>query len=350
MVLSDQWLTIAVALFLPALALIEERADLPPLRIVALALSGIVLTRLLLNWYILDYALGRWPVVNMLLLTYGVPAICFFAAAHLFRRRADDVVVAVLEAGGAAFATVLAALEVRHLAHHGDLTQLGTRFLEAALHVCSLGILSLVTMRLATRLKRPVLDWTWRIQGALALCGGIFLILANPAFSAEAVDGPAILNPLLIAYLLPAMLAATAQRRHVIWPYPGLMRLLGAYMLTAMFVWITLEIRHNFHPGRMALIFTPVDDVELWSWSAAWLAYGIALMVVGIRLHVRAVRLAALAVVGITTAKVFLIDTAGLTGLLRVLSFLGLGLTLIGLGAVFRRFVAKADQTQAPPT
>ena len=49
-------------------------------------------------------------------------------------------------------------------------------------------------------------------------------------------------------------------------------------------------------------------------------------------------------VVGLVCAKVFLIDMSGLTGLWRVLSFLGLGLALIGLGAVQRRFVLPAKQ------
>jgi len=68
----------------------------------------------------------------------------------------------------------------------------------------------------------------------------------------------------------------------------------------------------------------------------------------GIRAGSRALRLAALAVVGITALKVFLIDMDGLTGLWRVLSFLGLGLTLIGLGAVFRRFVATGKPPDPP--
>jgi uncharacterized membrane protein len=48
--------------------------------------------------------------------------------------------------------------------------------------------------------------------------------------------------------------------------------------------------------------------------------------------------LAALALVGLTAAKVFLVDMAGLEGLWRVLSFLGLGVALIGLSAIYRRF------------
>jgi uncharacterized membrane protein len=58
-------------------------------------------------------------------------------------------------------------------------------------------------------------------------------------------------------------------------------------------------------------------------------------------------RLAALAVVGLVCAKVFLIDMSGLTGLWRVLSFLGLGLALIGLGVVHRRFVLPKEQAEA---
>lgn len=355
MILADQWLTMAVALLLPPLAIIEARAELPALRKVALAVAGLVLTRLLLNWYVFDYALGGWPVVNTLLLTYGLPAACFALASRMFRQRADDLLVAVLESGAVAFATVLVSLEIRHWAGGGTFD--GNRasgFLEAGLHVCSLAILALMTMRGAVRLGRRVLDVAWRIQGGLALFGGFLLLLANPGLTGTRVDGPAIFNALLAAYLVPAMLAALALRQAPVQATRAVPKLLSLYALVAVFAWITLEIRHAFHPGRMDLVSifnaVPVTDAELWCWSAAWLAYGIALMVGGIRMRLRAVRLSALAVVGLTAAKVFLIDMSGLTGLWRALSFLGLGLTLIGLGAVFRRFVsAHAAQQEEPP-
>ena len=44
-------------------------------------------------------------------------------------------------------------------------------------------------------------------------------------------------------------------------------------------------------------------------------------------------------IAGLVTGKAFLIDMADLTGLWRVLSFLGLGLAPIALGAIYRRFV-----------
>ena len=341
MILADQWLTMTVALLLPPLALIEARAELPALRKVALAVAGLVLTRLLLNWYVFDYALGGWPLVNTLLLTYGVPALCFALAARMFRQRADDMVVAVLESGAVAFATVLVALEIRHWAGGGRLDgEYVSGFLESGLHVSALGILALTTMRAAERLGRKVLDVAWRIQGALALFGGVLLLLANPFFNGVYIHGPEVFNPLLVAYLLPALLAALALRQAPVQATRAVPKVLGLYALVAVFIWITLEIRHEFHPGRIDFFRTRVTDAELWCWSAAWLAYGIALMVGGIRMRMRALRLAALAVVGLTSAKVFLIDMAGLDGLWRAVSFLGLGLTLIGLGAVFRRFVS----------
>ncbi len=51
--------------------------------------------------------------------------------------------------------------------------------------------------------------------------------------------------------------------------------------------------------------------------------------------------------VGLVCLKVFLVDMADLTGLWRVLSFLGLGLALIGLGVVHRRFVLPAKPEAA---
>jgi uncharacterized membrane protein len=83
-----------------------------------------------------------------------------------------------------------------------------------------------------------------------------------------------------------------------------------------------------------------MTDAELWAYSGAWIAMGAALMALGMRTGVRSLRLASLALVGLVTAKVFLIDMSGLDGLWRVLSFLGLGLALIGLGAFYRRFMA----------
>ncbi len=244
MLLADQWLTLTISLLLPALAWIEAEADLPGLRKVALAVAAIVLIRLLANWYLLDYAFGQLPVLNGLLPAYGVPAVGFWYAGRLFRRRGDDLTVAVLEAGAIAFATVLVMLEIRHAAGEGTLTGGEPSFAEAALHVSALGLLAVATMQIATRLQRPVLVWAWRVQAALALFGGLMLLgPASPLFSGGDVGAWPVLDWLLPAYLLPAALAGYALSRPATESPTWLRRVLGLYALVvAGFVWVTLEV------------------------------------------------------------------------------------------------------------
>jgi uncharacterized membrane protein len=52
-----------------------------------------------------------------------------------------------------------------------------------------------------------------------------------------------------------------------------------------------------------------------------------------------ALRYASLALVLLTVAKVFLFDMAALGGLYRALSFIGLGLCLLGIVWLYARFV-----------
>jgi uncharacterized membrane protein len=333
MVLQSQWLTLAVSLFLPALAWIEARADLPPLRHVALAIAGLVLVRLLLNWYVLDYHFGAIPVAHSLLAAYGAPAIAFGMAARIFRRRGDDLTVGVLEAGAIAFFTVLVALEIRHATGDGRLTH-DVGFLEATLHVAAMGVQGWASLLLARRAARAVLGWAWRIQGGLAMAGSLALLVFNPILTD--LDGG---NAALIAgYALPMLLAGLAYHAP---ETEGVLvrRVLCVIGVLDGFAWIGLTIRHLYHPGAMGMDAAPVENGELWAWSGGWLAYGVAIMALGIVTGSKSLRLAALAIVGLVAGKAFLIDMAGLDGLWRVLSFLGLGLTLIALGAVYRRFV-----------
>jgi uncharacterized membrane protein len=332
MLLSDQWLTLAIALFLPPLAWIEARADLPALRSVALAVAGLVLVRLLLNGYLVDYAFGTLPIVNGLLPGYGVPAAAFALAAWMFRRRADDRAVAVLEGGAVALFVALVALEIRH-ASTGGILDADASFTEAAINVTALAVQATLLMRLARRTGRVVQLWAWRLLGGIALLLALLLLAGNPL----GTDDPAGQTALLCGYLVPALLAGLAGRAPEL-RHPNWARLLGGYAVLAGFLWVTLEIRLAYHPGALGLDAAPIGEAELWAWSGGWLAYGGALMALGMARGQRAIRLAALSIIGLVTAKAFLIDMAGLDGLWRVLSFLGLGLALIALGGAYRRF------------
>ncbi|MBR0655490.1 DUF2339 domain-containing protein [Plastoroseomonas arctica] len=348
MLLSDQWLTLAVALFLPPLAWIEARADLPALRKVAIAVAAVVLARLLLNPEVASYAFGTMPILNGLLPAYGVPAAAFTIAGAMFRRRGDDLAVALLEAGAIAFSTALLMLEIRHAATGGTFSDAltDTSFREQAWQVAGLSVMSTLLLLANRRLgDRPVLRWGWRLHLSAAIALGVLLLLANPAFDAEAmVLRMPVLNELLLAYTLPALLAGLAMRAPEAGWMPGFRTALGAYAVVAVFAWVTLEVRHLFNPKTMALALADPGEPELYAYTGAWLLLAGCLLALGIRQRIPALRLAALTVMAVTVGKAFVIDMSSLVGLWRALSFFGLGLALIALAWVYRRFVVVAPR------
>jgi uncharacterized membrane protein len=77
--------------------------------------------------------------------------------------------------------------------------------------------------------------------------------------------------------------------------------------------------------------------------SATWLVMSLALIAAGIRLPDKALRLAGLILLTATILKVFLLDAAELRGVLRILSFLALGIALIGMGKLYGK-VLRAER------
>jgi uncharacterized membrane protein len=65
----------------------------------------------------------------------------------------------------------------------------------------------------------------------------------------------------------------------------------------------------------------------------------VILLAVGVRLRSQAVRLASAAVVILTVLKVFLVDMRGLAGIYQALSFIGLGVVLLGIGWLYQRLL-----------
>jgi uncharacterized membrane protein len=59
-------------------------------------------------------------------------------------------------------------------------------------------------------------------------------------------------------------------------------------------------------------------------------------------------RFASAAVIILATAKVFLIDLANLAGIWRALSFIGLGLVLVGIGYLYQRLLFPQRPAEAP--
>jgi uncharacterized membrane protein len=101
-----------------------------------------------------------------------------------------------------------------------------------------------------------------------------------------------------------------------------------------------LEIRRLFQ-GPSISFFRETGETELWTYSAALLAVGIALLAVGLVRNIRLARMVSAAYIVAAVGKVFLVDLANLEGVLQALSFIGLGLTLVGIGLAYQRLLAR---------
>jgi len=115
------------------------------------------------------------------------------------------------------------------------------------------------------------------------------------------------------------------------------------------FVWITLEIRHFYQGPLLAISLSPsATNAEMYTYSAVWLLVALALLGLALVRNSAVLRAASLAVLVVTVLKVFLYDMSDLTGLYRVASFLGLGLILIAIGQIYRRYVFAPAGPPAP--
>lgn len=180
---------------------------------------------------------------------------------------------------------------------------------------------------LLRRDRAPVLGSALLLLGLFRI-GWFDLLLLNPAIVAQAV-GPL---PLVNAAVLHAALAAAW-----LWTLPQPQRFRGVALGLAL-VAVLAAVRQAAHG---TLLTGAVGNAENLGYSAALLGLALAWLWLGIRAASRTLRIAGLALLTLVTLKVFLVDAAALDGVLRILSFLGLGLALIGIGWAYSRFLGR---------
>ena len=77
--------------------------------------------------------------------------------------------------------------------------------------------------------------------------------------------------------------------------------------------------------------------------SLGWAAYGVAVLVTGLRREGPALRLVGFAIVLAAAGKVFAVDLWSLSGFVRVGSLLGLGVSLLLAAFLFERLVLRRN-------
>ena len=338
MALEKGWLTVALALMVAGIAWVADKRPLPALRMLAAAVAVLVMARIAWEPRIVGPDVGTTPIFNWLLYGYGISAAAFAVGGHLLRRRADDGPARTIDSGAIVLTVLLAFSEIRHFIYHGDIYRNSTSLAELALQV-SVGLAMTIGLeRLRLHTRSMVHDVGALVVAALTLMA-IVLGLAvskNPLLTGEPVGG-SFVNLILLGYGLPAVLAAALalQTRGV---RPRSYSATAAVTAVALaLAYLSLEVRALYH-GEV-LTVGPTSNAEQYTYSAVWLAFGVVLLAVGVLLRSQPVRFASAAVVILTVLKVFLVDMHDLTGIYQGLSFIGLGVVLLGIGWLYQRLL-----------
>jgi uncharacterized membrane protein len=338
------WLTIALALMSLATAWVSLQRPVPFLRWLAAILAAIVVTRIGYEPRIAGDSVGTTPIFNWLLYGYGVPALAFWLGSSYLRRRGDDAPLRMVESAAILLTVLLAFMEIRHLVNHGDVYRIGAGLTEVALQVCTMLAMAIGLERLRIRTGSIVHNVGAVVLTVIACLFTVFglFLLEMPLFWPNPIGG-SLINLLLLAYALPALLMlglsyAVAGRRAA-----GYANTLAGFALVLALVYVTLQIRRFFQGPVLA--YGDTSDAEQYAYSLAWLAFGVALLVAGLVFASQRARLASAIVIGLTVLKAFLFDMSNLTGVWRALSFMGLGLVLVAIGWLYQRILFRPQPT-----
>jgi uncharacterized membrane protein len=194
-----------------------------------------------------------------------------------------------------------------------------------------------------------------RYLAVIALALGIFRLLAFPMSADRFLFNARFATYLVAIAVLAGIIyfgrrAATANERTFI---AIAVIALNALALNA----LTLEAEGYFcrQEAQSYAVAGYANAEQLWmarefSYSAIWLVYGAVLMAIGFVKKSAFLRWQALVLMAVTIIKVFFYDSHDLNTGYRILSFIGLGVVLLGISFVYFRISARAQEKPSAET
>jgi len=336
--LAEATLTLAFALQLVSLAWLQQRYQLPLMAWVIRAVLMLVVVRLTFNPWLLSYDAGtHWS-----LWTYGGATLCAAAAAWILRHEVK--MQAWLQGGAAQLLVLTLAAEVRYWLYDGDIFHHEFSFLEASLDVLIWGCAAVIYLwraRLSEQLPR-----FYQVVGLLHLAAAaatylfVLLLAENPLWSSGNIGSTPLFNLLLLSYGLPTLIMLALWRQ--LPAQYGRFAHLAAGLNALWF--ISLEIRQIWQGDAGMSLSNYTPDGELYTYSVVWMLLAAGALTLGRWLASRDIYRGGMVLLLVVVAKLFLIDMAGLTGLWRVASFMGLGLALLALAWLHQRLGTVGEQ------
>ena len=338
--LDQASLTLALALQLLSLAWLIRRFQLPVLGWVFKGLVALVLIRLSLNPWLLQYP----DIIHWSLWTYGGAALCCWGATRVLQDT-QPTLKAWGEGAALHLFTLFVWTELRWWLHDGAVFAPGWSALEAGLDCAVFGTLGLVyhwRERFSAHLYRLYRVYSVILLFLAGLCYLALLqaLLLSLPWLTTAVGSTWFFNSLWLLFGMPALLAAAIAHCYL----PVVRRPARWLAVGAGFIFVCVQIRH-FWQGSVSLELA-TGPAELYTYSAVWLLLAVAAVLAGAWRLGNSYYRGGMALLLLVVAKLFLVDMAGLTGLLRVASFLGMGLALLAIAWLHRQLQGAAQNDQ----
>ena len=113
------------------------------------------------------------------------------------------------------------------------------------------------------------------------------------------------------------------------------------------FLWINIEITDAFTPSGRAGLLIDFNDQSIgrrMTYSIAWAAYALLLIVVGFVKQARVARYAGIALMSVTILKVFFRDLATLDSIYRIAALAAVAIMALAASFVYQRWFEKTDK------
>lgn len=338
MYFEEAGLTLALAAQLISLSWLHRRYQLPWMHWIIKAVLALVVARLSINPWLATYPNdSHWT-----LWTYGGATLCCFIASYFSRHHKE--MEAWLKAASIHLLVLTLGTEVRYWLYDGNVFAHPLTLKEVAIN-CSLW----GGMGLSYYLRGYVsshLQTLYNIASGIlvilsAAAYGLAVTLFNPLWAGDQtqsqIGATPVFNLLLLAYGTPVIIAYLIYRYYS----PATRKFAALVASLGGFLFISLEVRHLWQEGSMNIANT-TGNGELYTYSAVWLLLAVAALVTSTLRQSKALNHGGMVLLALVIAKIFLVDMAGLEGLLRVASFMGLGISLLGLAYLRSRLQAVA--------
>ena len=127
---------------------------------------------------------------------------------------------------------------------------------------------------------------------------------------------------------------------------PSATALLSTGGVILLFILLNIEIADFYAEGPEITFQFGVSLAQDLTYTIGWLLFGMLLLMATISLHSRPGRIASISVIAVTAFKAFLYDMRSLGGLYRVVSLVGLAISLALVALALQRFVLRDFREQ----